>query len=368
MRGIDPFCELLDKLRVAARSGLSVTLEPDEVLLLFSDELQFNRATDNNIQAVGVEELISEWLKYHVSLLAAPERYHYSADHLRKFFADERLAGRLGSKVKIRDLTPELQARFREWRFASGASGHTVSRDLAALRGALTWAWKCQRIAKAPPFVADVPAHTRASPRDRVLSPKEIAAIMGVCAGRQDREHLIRFIVIMLGTAGRPQAVLELDHTNIDLERNLIDPSGPGRIHVRKRRVIVPMAKSVRPWVLGIEGKLIRYRVPLAVAGDIQPEFFERETKSIKRCWNAACAEAGVSGATPKTLRHTILTWLAERGVPSEQRQIFAGHSRIGTTARNYEHLSPDYLQNAITEVDAFFDELRKYTCVLKVP
>ena len=33
----------------------------------------------------------------------------------------------------VRDLTPELQRRFREWRSASGVTGHTVSRDLAAL-------------------------------------------------------------------------------------------------------------------------------------------------------------------------------------------------------------------------------------------
>jgi len=317
----------------------------------------------------SVDELISEWLQFHVSLLAAPDRYHYSVGHLRTLFDDERRAGRLGDKVTVRDLTPQLQARFREWRTASGAGGHTVSRDLAALRGALTWAWKHQRIPKPPPFIADVPAHTRAQPRDRVLSMQEVAAIIDACAGRPDREHLIRFIIIELGTAGRPQAVLELEHTNIDLERNLIDPNQPGRTYARKRRAIVPMAKAVRPWVIGIEGKLIKYRVP--VAGDERGPgsvFFERETKSIKTSWNAACKDAGVEGATPKTLRHTMLTWLAERGVPYEQRQVLAGHSARGTTARHYEHLSPSYLKTAIEEVDAYFAELRKLTPAIAGP
>jgi integrase len=77
---------------------------------------------------------------------------------------------------------------------------------------------------------------------------------------------------------------------------------------------------------------------------------------------NNACKDAGVSGATPKTLRHTMLTWLAERDVIPEQRQMLAGHSPQGTTARNYEHLSPSYLRAAIVEVDAFFDELTKHT------
>ena len=92
------------------------------------------------------------------------------------------------------------------------------------------------------------------------------------------------------------------------------------------------------------------------------PTHFERETISIKTCWNNACKDAGVSGATPKTLRHTMLTWLAERDVIPAQRQMLAGHSPQGTTARNYEHLSPSYLRAAIAEVDVYFDELAKHT------
>ena len=37
-----------------------------------------------------------------------------------------------------------------------------------------------------------------------------------------------------------------------------------------------------------------------------------------------------------------------------------AGQVALDTTARNYEHLSPDYLRAAIDEVDAFFEELVK--------
>ena len=406
----------LDALRAAARTGAQLVLPPEQVRILLSEEVYallsrleaqtFRAASAEDVNetprtlsdpacrpinapgpdttarvseaadslsetpdAPCVEALISEWLKFHVSRLAAPDRYHYSAGHLRTFFNDERRLGRLGEKVRVRDLTPELQARFREWRSASGVGGHTVSRDVAALRGALTWAWKHQRIPRPPPFIADIPAHTRGPPRDRVLSREEVAAIIDACAGRPDREHVIRFIVIELGTAGRPQAVLVLEHTNIDLERNLIDPNHPGRTYARKRRAIVPMAKAVRPWVVGIEGKPIKYRVPVTSGEPGQgPKFFEKETKSIKTSWKAACEEAGVSGATPKTLRHTMLTWLAERGVPYEQRQVLAGHSARGTTARHYEHLSPSYLKTAIEEVDAYFAELRKLTSAIEGP
>ena len=271
----------LDALRAAARTETQLVLPPDQVRILLSDDVypllsrleanslrnetgeqrrvarlaaseqvdgrsdavQLTMSSDRNgagpakelPNTPSVEDLIAEWLKFHVALLAAPDRYHYSVAHLKTFFNDERRAGRFSDKVTVKDLTPELQSRFREWRSTSGAGGHTVSRDLAALRGALTWAWKHQRIERPPPFIADVPFHLRGGPRDRVLSREEVAAIIDACAGRPDREHVIRFIVIELGTAGRPQAVLELEHTNIDLERNLINPNHPGRTCCSRR-------------------------------------------------------------------------------------------------------------------------------------
>ncbi len=92
------------------------------------------------------------------------------------------------------------------------------------------------------------------------------------------------------------------------------------------------------------------------------PTHFERRTASVRKSWNAACSDAGVQGASPKTLRHTMLTWLARHGVPKEQREMLAGHRAQGTTSRNYEHLSPSYLQEAIAAVDEFFDALAKHT------
>lgn len=306
---------------------------------------------------------MADWLKYHVANLAAPDRYAVSAVHWSDFFEAERRAGRIRSGPTVDQLTPELQARFRAARAEAGAGGHTISRDLAALRGALNWAWKHQRIDH-PPFIADVPPQQKAPARSRVLSFEEIAAILDACADRPEREHLIRFIVIELGIAGRPEAVLDLTDANIDLENNLIDPNHHGEVHLRKRRPVVPMANAVRAWVTGLSGKLIRYKVPIAMKNRVPggPSHFEKDTRSIKTAWNAACRDAHVFGATPKTLRHTMLTWLAKRGVPKEQRMALAGHAAGDTTAKNYEHLTPDYLQGAVLEIDAFFDELARHT------
>ena len=68
---------------------------------------------------------------------------------------------------------------------------------------------------------------------------------------------------------------------------------------------------------------------------------------------------ADVAGALPAALMHAGLD---VRVLIPGYRQVLAGHARQGTTARNYEHLSPDYLRDAIAQIDAFFDELAKHT------
>lgn len=350
------------RIATASRGGSAVTPPQEALDALAAHHIAHRRPEKQAKDEALVEALMAEWLKHHVAELGAPERYSYSVDQWIAFFDEERRSRRIVGPT-VAELTPELQTRFRLRRVAAGVGGHTIDRDLAALRGALTWAWKNQRIDH-PPFIRSVPSHQKAAPRNRVLTFKEIAGIMDACHGKPERDHLVRFIVIELGTAGRPEAVLELTDANIDLVHGLIDPQQPGKAHTRKRRAIVPIARAVMPWVVDIKGKLIKYKVPIAEKNRLPggPTHFERETRSIKTCWNNACVDAGVSGATPKTLRHTMLTWLAERDVIPEQRQMLAGHSPQGTTARNYEHLSPSYLRAAVAEIDVFFDELSKHT------
>jgi hypothetical protein len=79
--------------------------------------------------------------------------------------------------------------RCSKWRTVAGVGRHTLSRDLAAVRGALSWAF-AER------------------------------AILEACRGKPEREHLVRINVIELGPARRPQAVVELTDASIDLKRS----------------------------------------------------------------------------------------------------------------------------------------------------
>ena len=56
-----------------------------------------------------------------------------------------------------------------------------------------------------------------------------------------------------------------------------------------------------------------------------------------------------------------MLTWLAYQGVPKEQRVMLAGHVATDTTSK-YEHLTPDYLRDALLGIDTYFESLAALT------
>src|SRR5437763_4540433 len=155
-RNYYPDGRCVTRRQYAAPAGGRPDAPPQEALdALAAHHIAHARPQKQTKDEAFVEALMADWLKHHVSELAAPERYIYSVDQWIRFFDEERRRARIAGPT-IAELTPELQTRFRAWRTAAGIGGHTIDRDLAALRGALIWAWKAQRIDH-PPFLASVP-------------------------------------------------------------------------------------------------------------------------------------------------------------------------------------------------------------------
>lgn len=94
---------------------------------------------------------MADWLQQHAAPnLADPVRYANGVQHWLLFFASEQTAGRLLGPPTVDDVTTALVERFHAWRAGQGVSWATVSRDTAALRQPLNWAWKRNMIASAP--------------------------------------------------------------------------------------------------------------------------------------------------------------------------------------------------------------------------
>ena len=71
----------------------------------------------------------------------------------------------------------------------------------------------------------------------------------------------------------------------------------------------------------------------------------------IKRAFAKACLDAGLSGVTPHTLKHTAITWAMQAGVNTWDAAGFFSTSE--ETIRNvYGHHSPDHMRSALEAIE----------------
>lgn len=347
---------------------------------------------------VLLADLTAAWLEEHVANLEAPERYLDSVDVLETYWSrldSERL---LPDPFTVSAVTNALVEGFIAWRAGRGASPPTISRDLAALRGPINWGLRPE-VGKltAAPRIRDVKGRKR--PKELEWNPEQVAVILDAASAAHERQHVHRFAMIMLSTHARAEATLELD-ADTQIKGGLIHFLRPGEDQTRKRRSIVPVCPTLAPWLEGVSGKVIRYRVPTsektrAAGGD---EWFERPTSDIGNAfagvllaahrlrpdlgfaihatdaagdplWLPARRKLGETEprqklkavGTPNTLRHTIHTWHKRFGVPDAQIDAAAGHSEEGTGA-NYTHLRPEYLREFIASTEAFWAAVGEHT------
>jgi integrase len=341
-----------------------------------------------------VADMLTHWLTEHVAGLNDAERYAYSAKHWLRFFDREKKLGKIIGGATVSDISNKLVDRFIAFRRAEGVGGHTISRDLAALRGALNHNWREERLATVP-FIKDVDAKDKAKPRDRVLTAEEVAALLEAAYSSPERFHVFLYTLIQLSTCGRSEAILDLHDGQI--RDGLFYFLDDERAQTSKRRSIVPIAPTVAPWLEGISGKVIVYRAPIAERkwkDPAVPEFFSKPCLDIGNAFEGCLIAAGLSRpvlgpdgepqmlapraklgeteprpalrgiATPNTLRHTAITEMHRRGVPEAQIDAAAGHIGEGTGKRNYRHLRPDYLAELVGAVEDYWQEMKRYTTV----
>ncbi len=341
-----------------------------------------------------VPEILTGWMRDHVAQKADSARYAISVQHLLRFFDQEKSAGRIVGGVTVADINRQFVDRFITFRKGEGVGGHTISRDLAALRGGLNWAWR-EDLIEAAPFVRDVDAKDKAKPRDLTYTMEQVAGLLEAAWALPERHHVFLYTMIALSTCGRSEAILDLhDH---QLDRGLIFFLDPDRDQTSKRRSVVPIAPTLAPWLEGASGKIIRYRAEIARRkwkDPDTPEYFERDCYDLGNAFDACLIDAGLSRpvtskdgkpimlpprkklgethprpklagrGTPNTLRHTIITEMHARGVAEAQIEAAAGHVGEGTNKRNYRHLRPDYLAGLIESVEAYWQDMKRYTTV----
>ena len=239
----------------------------------------------------------------------------------------------------ISELTIERQEQFVGWLRQMKLSPSTVKKVVGVARWALNRAYERQEIS-APPSIVRVKEPPRAMRR---LDTREVQAL--VEESRQT-PHLHMFVMLALNTLSRPGALLELTRTQCDLDRSLIYLNPPGREQTKKRRPVVPITATLRPYIEACQmGYLVQYR--------------GKPVESIKNAWRKAIKRAGLGGdVVPMTLRRTMARELRRRGVQAWDVAGIMGHRMDERVTEIYAEYDPGYLKQAVEAIDSYMGEV----------
>lgn len=146
--------------------------------------------------------------------------------------------------------------------------------------------------------------------------------------------HTRLAIIIMLTTAARVTAVLELTWDRVDLNRRQINlrTSEAGR----KGDSLLDALQEAR------QAALSEYVI----------EWAGKPVKSIKTGFRSAVKAAKFQGVTPHVLCHTAAVHMAEAGVSMAEISQYLGHSSVEITASVYARFSPRHLRKAASALE----------------
>jgi integrase len=224
----------------------------------------------------------------------------------------------------------QTKARNKEGNVQDGS----IWTELGHLRSVLKWAVSKRLLTYAP----DIPRPSKPAPKERHLTSSECQRLIEAAGTR----HIRLAILLLLSTAARIGAVLDLTWERVDFDRNQIrlrlDDSS-----TRQGRATVPMNSGVRAALQEA------YRSGLS---DFVVEWGGQQVKSIKTGFNKAVAMAGLENVSPHVLRHTAAVHLAEAGIPMSEISQYLGHEDERITAKVYARFSPGHMQKSADVLD----------------
>jgi integrase len=270
------------------------------------------------LPARRVTEILDQYWDEHARHLPSAVQAEAARKHLTGFFGD----------AVVTTLTVNRQEAYVTARHNHGIKPSTISRELSVLRAAVHHVGLGAAIR-----VYDV---GESASRGRWLTPEEFQQLLQACRS----PHTRLYMLLGIATAGRPEAILDLKWSQVDLVSGVIHLNPQGRIQTSKRRPTVridlPLLEALR-------------QAKATARTDWVIEYHGYAINSIKTAFRDAAATAGFppGDVTPYVLRHTAATWMAQDGVPLWTIAGFLGHSDIRMVERHYAHHHPDYQKSA---------------------
>ena len=211
----------------------------------------------------------------------------------------------------------------------AGIRQGTVWTELRPLRNVLNLAAK-KGLSERAPFI-ELPQ--KPAPRERHLTRDEAKALLAAEA----QPHILLAIRVMLSTAARVGAVLDLTWDRVDLERRRINLRTEG-VGPRKGRAVVPINDTLYAELVKAKGQnMTEYVI----------EWNGKPVRSIRKGFGVAVKSAGLKDVTIHTLRHSAAVMMVEAGTSMDEVAQYLGHSNPSITFKTYARFSPSHLRAA---------------------
>lgn len=229
------------------------------------------------------------------------------------------------------DITKAMCTQYSEDRMRLGKSQGTVWTELGHLQSALNFALGRS---KAPKIWR--PAKPQSD--KRILDRGEARRLIEAAHD----PHIRLALILLLGTAGRVGAILDLTWDRVDFDRGTINLRVEGS-QTRKGRAIVPMNAGTRA-ALDVAHR--------AALSDYVVEYAGDRVGSIRKGVSNAVERAGIGHLRIHDLRHTAAVTMLSQGVPIEKVAQVLGHSNIAVTYSTYGRYLPEHMQDAVNVLD----------------
>jgi len=254
-----------------------------------------------------------------------------------------RLLEHFGAATVAELTLPAVEGFVAAMRAAKRSNAYT-DRILDTARAALSHAYRRQEITHIP----HLPSLKRERFERPLVTNEEIRALWDAA----EEPHLRMFLILLLNTGARPNALLAATRFQVDRERRLLDLHPRGRQETRKRNPVLPITDHLWPWLKDATGNhLVEYR--------------GKPVACIKSAWRRARHRAGLPQTfVPYSIRHTLASELRRRGVPEWEAAGWLGHATSYRTTEIYARFRPDYLMTARVCVDAWMKEIGLPTAI----
>ena len=335
-------------VEVAGRKSLYIQDGAKRISTRTSDRAAAHRALQSYLKEGEVTRrlqgaelaTLGECLEHYRS--RRQEKLERSGTWQKKYrYLHKRLLDRVGH-LELAGLNYKFGDEYQDERHADGVLPETVRQELQYLRTAWRMAWRDRRTTLEP---AAYELPSIAPRKDDYFSKEEASDFIWAARGVG---HLWTFLQIGFATGARPGSILALTWERVDLERRLVDfrPRDQfGRIRDgdTKKYAVTPMSDDLCNALKAVKGRLqtgpvIRWKGK--PVGDVDKSFATaRKAAKINR------------NLTPHAMRHSVITWMAQDGVPFFEIAGFVGHTSPSMLEKVYGHHNPARMKGALKSV-----------------